>query len=235
MECLFNGKKVFLTDEAWRAATRMHKSTHMGESFHNFYEDFNDLLAEIPAVLAEGWDLKEAIQFGKPLPLSEEQILDLIWRTTNIYSRFRLWYLDLQRFLSFPTEQSSATNDPLFPTVYVYTTQSAGGLYINYWSCMILLQMILQTCGCMPEDATDSRELANRICKSVEWNANGPWSGFRLGFPLRIAFEAADLEVKQWIGEWHIKLSRTYAATSVQGLPQYPVVESLKQRVIKMP
>jgi hypothetical protein len=207
----------------------------MDEGFHNFFEDFNDLLAQIPELLAPGWDLREAHRLGKSLPLSEDQILDLAWKTTNIYSRFQVWYRELEERLPFPSERPSATKDPVFPTVYVFETNSAGGLYTNYWACMIILQMILHTCGCMPEDAIDSRELANRICKSVEWNSEGTWGGYRLGFSIRIAFEAADPEVKRWIGEWHLKLSKNYAATSIQGLPQDPAIDKLKKQMAGLP
>jgi hypothetical protein len=232
---MFNGKRVFLTDPAWQETTRKHSSNHMDEAFHNFFEDLNDLLVQIPELLAKGWDLREAHRLGKPSPYSEDQIFELIWCTTETYNNLQTWYRELEERFPFPRERPSATKDMLFPIVFEFDTNSAGGLYINYWACMLIVQMILQVCGCLPEDAMDSAELAIRICKSVEWNSGDTWGGFRLGFPLRIAFEAATPDAKKWIAEWHIKLSKNYAATSIQGLPQDPVVDRLKRQLAQLP
>jgi hypothetical protein len=179
--------------------------------------------------------MREAVAKNAQIPYGDDEILDLILRATDLYTRFQLWAADLPVYCSAPTEQPSAHNDPVFPIVYSFGSHTAGGIYVNYWACLIILQMILHTCGCLPEFVSSSAELADNICKSVEWNAHGIWGGFRLGFTLRIAFEVATPDVKRWIGEWHLRLSKHYAATSVHGLPEHPVKDELMRRLAMAP
>ncbi|KIW02968.1 hypothetical protein, variant 2 [Verruconis gallopava] len=235
MDCMFSGKEVFFNQNTWREVTRAQKPAHMDDDFHQFFERFMELMAELAELLADGWNLREATRLGQPLPIDVEKIHKLVCRTTQVYTRLKLWSLEMEERLSSPIEESSSTNDALFPIVYAFRTYTAAGLYVNYWACMIILRMILQTCGCVPEDAVDNREFANKICRSVEWNSRDVWAGFRLGFPLRIAFEAADPNVQRWIGEKHVMLSKTYAASSLEGLPEYGIIKHLKDQLASSP
>ena len=230
MECMFTGKRCFLAGDEWRAAARKQHEC-IPERLHNFLDDFSGYLAELPELLRDGFDLREAQKMGKKAPFSLGEISVLMSQTLDLYGRMRLWGEQLRTLLPFPEEKPSSTNDTLFPVVFHYTNLSGATIYCAYWACIIILQEILKSCGCVPDDALDGNEMVSNICKSVEYNSMGTWGGFRMGFPLRIAWELAAPVVKLWITRWHEKHAKVYAATSPEGLPQGP----FEQRTIREP
>jgi hypothetical protein len=231
MECMFNGKKCFLAAEDWKEVARARNDCSIPERFHGFFEEFISYMALMPELLRDGFKLREANKLSKEPPSMTAESEALVSKTMNLYRKYRKWGDTLRTLLPFPEEVLSKTGDPVFPVVFRFISHSAATIHCAYWACMIIVQEILMACGCIPEDALDGDELVNNICKSVEYNATGTWGPYRMAFSLRLAWELADPVVRDWIGEWHERWSKTYAATSPAALPQVP----FDQRSLRSP
>jgi hypothetical protein len=214
LECLFNGKRCFLAEKEWREVARLNYNQCVPDYLHNLFQDFAHYMASLPELLRDGFDIRAAIKVGKPSPSSPDEALLLAERSLDLYFRFRKWGIRFMQIVPFPREALSLSEDPLFPVVFRYDSPSAATVFCSYWACIIMLQEILTALDCRPDDAMGDEELVNNICKSVEFNGTGTWGPYRMGFPLRIAWEIASPPVKEWIAKWHLRFNETYAATS---------------------
>jgi hypothetical protein len=214
LECLFNGKPCFLAEKEWRDVAGLNFNQCVPDYLHNLFQDFSFYMASLPELLGDSFEVRGAKKLGKPSPFSVDETLILANRSLDLYLRFREWGNRFMHIVPFPKETLSTTQDSLFPVVYRYDSPSAATVYCSYWACIILLQEILTTLGCQPDDAMGDEELVNNICKSVEFNSTGTWGPYRMGFSLRIAWELASPPVKDWIAKWHTRFNETYAATS---------------------
>jgi hypothetical protein len=217
---MFNGKPCFLAEDAWQRVARVNHNPSTPDQIHVLFEDFSYYMARMPELLRDGRELR---RFSKRTNIESapfvQQATSLITRTRELYTEFREWGTRFMRITPYPKEILSFRNDQQFPIVFEFESTVAATVYCAYWACLNMLQQILDACGFPPKDAIAEQELVHNICKSVEYNGTGTWGPFRMAFPLRIAWETAPPEIRRWIGTWHERFSKTYAATSPQSLP----------------
>jgi hypothetical protein len=217
---MFNGRPCFLAEDAWQRVARVNHSHSTPDKIHEIFEDFSYYMSRMPELLRDGRLLRQSsTRISLDSPPFIEKVTSLINRSLDLYMKFREWGRQFMRIIPYPKEVVSSRNDTLFPVIFVYETTMAATVYCAYWACINMLEQILEACGFPPEEAIGEKELVNNICKSVEYNGTGTWGPFRMAFPLRIAWECATPEVRRWIGNWHERFSKTYAATSPQSLP----------------
>jgi hypothetical protein len=227
MECLFTGKACFLAEKEWQDVGREKFNQCVPDYLHNMFQDFANYMARLPELLRDGFELRAALKFGKPMPLDSDEIATLTRRSLDLYSDYREWGVRFIQTVPYPKEALSLSKDLLYPVVYRYESPSAATVYCAYWACIIMLQEILKACGHLPADAMSDTDLVDNICKSVEFNGTGTWGPYRMGFSLRIAWEIASPPIQQWIAEWHGRFNQTYAATSPLSLPNHGTEEIL--------
>jgi hypothetical protein len=219
MECLYNGKACFLAEEEWAEVAREQFNQCVPDYLHNLFQDFSNYMARLPELLRDGFDIRAAIKLGKPIPFSDDDVSSLTNRSLELYDLFRKWGVRFMSIVPFPKEALSPTRDELYPVIFRYESPSAATVYCAYWACLIMLQEILNACGCLLDNKIPDVELVDNICKSVEYNGAGTWGPYRMGFSLRVAWEPANTEVKKWIVTWHERFNKFYAATSPLSMP----------------
>jgi hypothetical protein len=217
MDAIFNGKECFLAEPEWREVSRERYNDDIQPELYDALEEFIYLLSTCPALVRDGYDLRESNRRSEPIDLAA--VLDLTNRTLDLHSKTSIWYTTLLHLLPFPTETPSTLPSPRYPTVYAYTDVFHGTVFCSYFALMIFLHEILMACGYGDYTAANN-VLADQICRSVEFVTGGPMGPYRLGFAIRAAYEVEDVERRVWIRDLLKEFSRTYAATDVRGYPE---------------
>ena len=86
---------------------------------------------------------------------------------------------------------------------------------VSYWASIVVVDACLRECF-YPEDFSEEHALFAfsifRFTESVSEGAMGP---LRCAYPVRVAFEIADDEARDYFRRWMGILSRRYAATAI--------------------
>ncbi|KGO41288.1 hypothetical protein PEX1_040640 [Penicillium expansum] len=126
--------------------------------------------------------------------------------------KLAIWYEQFAQIAPPPTETISSTGDELYPIILTYTDVSYATIYCGYYSYMVIIHELLKTCDYPGEHSAMVVYFRDQICKSVEYNSVGVMGPYRMGFPLRVAFEIADPVTRSWILNRLQQFSNIYAA-----------------------
>ncbi|PYH48784.1 Zn(II)2Cys6 transcription factor [Aspergillus saccharolyticus JOP 1030-1] len=209
MYSLFSGQSCFLSSEEWHAVMKQHPNIGLGAEFADLIEQFFAYFTFAPGLVHELYSLRDA-DHGEPKIVAKAG--ELLVRTLTMKSKLCAWFVGFSKVVPVPHETRSFPADLCYPVVLEYADENSASIYCAYYSYMVIIHEILRVCGYPGEHAAAVVYFRDQICKSVEYNARGLLGPYRMGFPLRVAYEVADPSTKAWIeGRLEI-LSKVYAA-----------------------
>ena len=182
-------------------------------------DDYFACLADTPAVLRRGFDLREANEQGRPIDL--KHVGELIGLAVANRASFKRWYEDFTTMLPGFRPQEVLSEDPESPyaMVFRYEGLATGALHMSYWASMLILQETLIQCQWPEELQSLQQEFLSNILRSLEWVGQGPVGPFRVGYSIRIAYDFANAEKQHWIRGLLDAYAKKYAATDKATYP----------------
>jgi hypothetical protein len=114
------------------------------------------------------------------------------------------------------------SQDPgsIYDTVLSFSNVWYGSFWMSCWATLLILQECLVQCQWPIDYTASNRELARNIYRSIEYVGAGLLGPLRVGYPLRIAYEFADLRTQLWIGSLLTTFEKRYASTAPNGYPK---------------
>ncbi|CAG7992537.1 unnamed protein product [Penicillium salamii] len=209
MHSMFSGDECFLASEDWHATMRQQFTTDLSAELHHSIETFFAYLTYTPSLVHRLYELRHAQLTG---PEALHVMSGMLSKALDMQTKLAEWYQQHSRIASPPVETLSSTGDEMFPTVLLYTDVSHATIYCGYYSYMVIIHEILKNCGYPGDHEMMVVFFRDQICKSVEFNSVGVMGPYRMGFPLRVAFEVADTATRSWIMSCLEQFSKTYAA-----------------------
>ncbi|EJP65175.1 C6 finger domain protein [Beauveria bassiana ARSEF 2860] len=212
----------FLTRPEWRSVMR-DRGRHLlqGPEFSDeaieAVDEFNNRLAEIPAVVKVGYTVMEAAKKG--LPIDSVAAATTCRLAAACHARISEFWSTYKHLFPDPVEAPSRDPQSLYPVILRYEARWAATLRMSHHATMCLLQEFLQQLGWTQPFATSQKEYAHIILRSVEDISQGPLGPYRIGYAMRIAYELADAEAQEWIRGCLDIFKSTYAATDKQTYP----------------
>ncbi|PNY26956.1 Uncharacterized protein TCAP_03117 [Tolypocladium capitatum] len=221
------GEACFLSRPEWKPIIRdggrhLIHPPQLPDRTIRIVDGFFERLAEVPAVLAPAYVLRESVTMGTAQQPEPEMIAALAQRAMECRRLFHAWFQEFKTLSVTPEEVPS--NDPCspFPVVLRHRVAWAGSMHMGYWASILILQEALALCQCQwPEDSGESRsELVLNILRSLESVGSGTLGPYRVGFSVRIAYEFASAEHQHWILGLLDGFKKTYAATDGATYPR---------------
>lgn len=225
MHCMFSDEDCFLAKKKWQnviaaaqpaqdtsamSATAVIAAAHVDAYFNH--------LAKVPGLLHHGMALREATRRG--LPIDMPRVVLLVKSTAQLHGELGAWLDGFMKFTPGPVEKPSRDPDSIFDSALHYESPWYGAVYMSYWATMLILQEILNLCHYPISYAASNRQLADNIFRSIETVHPGYMGPYRVGYPVRIAYEFADVSTQVWLAAVLAKTEKHYAATSPTGYPE---------------
>lgn len=206
---MFSGDRCFLASDEWHEKMRQQFTTDLSAELHYSIESFFAYLTYAPSLAHE-------LHYLKHVDMTSAEALQTIsvvlFKALEMQTELVMWYEQFSCIAPPPVETPSLTRDDLFPRTLVYTDMNHATIYCSYYSYMAIIHEILKTCGYPGDHAMLVAYYRDQICKSVEYTSVGVMGPYRMGFPLRVAFEAADAVTASWILSHLEQISKSYAA-----------------------
>lgn len=219
------GQACFLSRPEWKPIIRdrgrhlIHPPQFPDRTIH-IVDGFFERLAELPAVLAPAYVLRESRTMGTVQQPEPQAIAALAQLAMQCRRLFHAWYEEFKTLSVTPEEVPSKDPDSPFPVVLQHRVAWAGSMHMGYWASILILQEALVQCQ-WPEDFGASRtELVQNILRSLESVGAGTMGPYRVGFSVRIAYEFASAEHQHWILGLLDRFKKTYAATDRATYPK---------------
>ncbi|KAF7592234.1 hypothetical protein BBP40_000506 [Aspergillus hancockii] len=209
MHSVFSGEKCFLASGDWHSVMRQQFDFTLHVELYALVEDLFGFYTAIPSLIHQFFDIKTT-NFDEST--KQSKVSKLLTHALHMQDRLASWYDQLIHVVPPPTETLSSMGDSLYPIVYSFSDVDTATIFSAYYSYMALIHAALGISQYPGEHGAIVAYFRDQICKSVEYNARGLLGPYRLGFPLRVAYEFADPTTKLWIEGWLRRLSRTYAA-----------------------
>ncbi|KAM3482385.1 hypothetical protein MY5147_000233 [Beauveria neobassiana] len=181
-------------------------------------DEFNNRLAEIPAVVKVGYPVMEAAKKGFPIDSVAAATTRRL--AAACHARMSEFWSTYKHLFPDPVEAPSRDPQSLYPVILRYEARWAATLRMSHHATMCLLQEFLQQLDWTQPFATSQKEYAHIILRSVEDISQGPLGPYRIGYAMRIAYELADAEAQEWIRGCLDRFKSTYAATDKQTYPE---------------
>ncbi|EGX97159.1 C6 zinc finger domain protein [Cordyceps militaris CM01] len=215
--------ECFLTRPEWRSVMRdrgrhLLQAPDFNEEAIEAVDEFNNRLAEIPAVVKVGYPVMEAGKRG--LPIDHVAAATTCRLAAACHARMSEFWSTYKHL--FPQAVEAPSKDPQspYPVILRYERRWAATLQLSHHATMGLLQEFLQRLGWTQPFATSQQEYTQTILRSVEDISQGPLGPYRIGYAMRIAYELADAEAQEWIRGCLDRFKSTYAATDKQTYPE---------------
>ncbi|GIJ86907.1 hypothetical protein Asppvi_005805 [Aspergillus pseudoviridinutans] len=209
MHSLFSGERCFLASERWHAIMRQRLNSFYSEELEDSLEEFVALFTLAPSLVHALYDIKESDMTS---PATWKKLSETLTRTLEMQTRLLEWYSRFSRMAPPPYERLSSTEDAVYPIVLHYSDMSIASMFNSYHAYMVIIHETLRTLGYPGEHEAMVLFFRDQICKSVEYNGADLLGGYRMGFPLRVAYEVADPKTKAWIENRLVQMSQYYAA-----------------------
>ncbi|RHZ52835.1 uncharacterized protein CDV56_105574 [Aspergillus thermomutatus] len=209
MHSLFSGERCFLASERWHAVMRQRINSFSSEELENLLEEFIELFSLAPSLVHALYEIKAA---DMTHPTTWKKLSETLTRTLEMQNKLSLWYNRFSRIAPTPYERLSSTDDAVYPIVLHYSDLNIASLFNSYHAYMAIIHEALRTLGYPGEHEAMVAFFRDQICKSVEYSGAGLLGPYRMGFPLRVAYEVADIRTKAWIENRLMQMSRNYAA-----------------------
>lgn len=125
-------------------------------------------------------------------------------KAQNLKSSMEEWYSrllssfdgDAAAFIKVPSDAI----DPLFSTIYIYSSEPVSALICTYCAYLIFINNLLVHLGEGNDYESENGELIRQICMSVEYCAKSGLCGTQsMTFALPIAYNFATEEYRAWI------------------------------------
>jgi hypothetical protein len=233
MNSLFSGQECFLARRNWQQVladpapdTEHQAAGATATAFHAIFELYWIGLARLPDIVHRGYALREARRHGMPIDTS--QVVILVQRAEKLHSEIAALYARYTKLAPRPTEVLSTDPASIHETVLSYSDVWHGSFHMSFWATLIILQECLVQCHYPVDYTASNREFASNIFRSVESVGAGMMGPFRVGYPIRIAYEFADVRTQLWVASVLARFEKHYAATSHS---TYPEVENNEHMV----
>ncbi|KAJ5514590.1 hypothetical protein N7463_004142 [Penicillium fimorum] len=209
MYSMFSGEACFLASDEWHDKMRQQYTSNLLPEVHNSIELFFAYFTYSPSLVHKLYSLKHV---DTPSSEALQTISEVLSEALEMQMKLAIWYEQFSQIVPPPTETISPTGDELYPIILAYTDVSYATIYCGYYSYMVIIHEIFKTCGYPGEHEAMVAYFRDQICKSVEYNSVGVMGPYRMGFPLRVAFEVADPVTSSWILNRLAQFSKIYAA-----------------------
>ncbi|KAJ5615695.1 hypothetical protein N7537_000809 [Penicillium hordei] len=209
MHSMFSGEVCFLASDEWHDKMRQQYTLDLPPEVHNSIELFFVYFTYAPGLVHKLYSLRHVDATGAE---ALQTISGVLSEALEMQMKLAIWYRQFSQLAPPPTETLSSTGDELYPIILKYTDVSYATIYCGYYSYMVIIHEILKTCGYPGEHGAMVAYFRDQICKSVEYNSVGVMGPYRMGFPLRVAFEIADPVTRSWILNRLEQFSNIYAA-----------------------
>ncbi|KAJ5212354.1 uncharacterized protein N7498_004000 [Penicillium cinerascens] len=219
MHSMFSGEPCFLASEEWHHMMQQQYTADLPTDLHNSIEQFFAFFTYAPSLVHKFYSLKEA---DLSTPEAQQTISATLTQALDMQSKLAVWYEQYSLITPPPVEIPSPTDDELYPSVLVYEDMIHATVYCGYCSYMAIIHEVLKTFGCPGPQASMVVYFCDQICKSVEYSGAGVLGPFRLGFPLRVAYEVSDRPIRSWILTRLEGFSKTYAAAQPKNFEAIP-------------
>ncbi|KAL4876624.1 hypothetical protein BJY04DRAFT_231518 [Aspergillus karnatakaensis] len=196
MYSLFGGDECLLASEEWHAVMKQQHNGGLSTALNDLVEEFFTYFSHSPSLVHRLYSIKEA-DLTDPAILVKISIL--LKDALDLQTKLISWHDRFTQEAQLPYEVLSSTPDTIYPTVLWYSDVNSATIYCGYYSYMVLIHEILTACGHPGEHKGLAAYFCDQICKSVEFTAQGLLGPYRMGFPLRVAWEVADPVTKKWI------------------------------------
>lgn len=222
---MFGSGHCSLTEDRWRLFFRENPPAFLPGDLHVFYEDYYDLLSQMPDITHRAYDLLQIVTSGSPF--RTEDVSQLLLDTIPVHEGWVSWNQRLLTLLPAPREIPSQRGDPIYPLVYLYDDPWRGSSHILVASCMLITNLVFRITEYGGDRSKEVGHLVDRICKSVETVSKGTCGPSRVAVGLRISYEAGGAETREWIKGWLKEFEGRYAATNYQSYPKTTAAELL--------
>lgn len=216
MNALFSGQDCFLAQPQWQALLHRLRSEEPPDSPYRerraAADEYFTLLAKVPGIFRHVIPLHEARKNGIAVPVGKEAFAPLVEYTKRTLQDLERWSKDMYRLFRPPAEIPSQDPNSPFSPVFQFDNVWEGSLYMGYWATKLILQYSLQLCEGQEALADNNREMAKNIFRSLETVGAGVLGPFRVGYSVRLAYEAADLDIQRWIRMLLHRYSKIYAS-----------------------
>jgi hypothetical protein len=206
---MFSGEECFLASDQWHEKMRQRFTTDLPAELHHSIELFFAYFTHAPSLVQKLYSLRHA-ELSSVEAL--QTISEVLSQALEMQTKLAIWYEQYSKIAPPPVEILSSMGDKLYPIVLSYTDVSCATIYCGYYSYMVIIHEILKTCGYPGDHEMMVVYFRDRICMSVEYNSVGMLGPYRMGFPLRVAFEIADPVTRSWILNRLGQFSQIYAA-----------------------
>lgn len=208
---MFSGEQCFLASEQWHQMMQKQQSPQIPPDLHNSIEEFFAHFTYAPSLVHKFYDLKGADLSSVK---TQQTISSALAQALHIQSKLAVWYEQFTRIAPLPTEILSQTDDLVYPVILRYSDIVHSTIYCGYFSYMAIIHQVLKTLGYPGQHEAMVVYFRDQICKSVEYSGVGVLGPYRLGFPLRVAYEVGDPITRSWILARLDQFSKVYAALS---------------------
>jgi hypothetical protein len=206
---MFSGEGCFLASDDWHEKMRQQFTTDLPTDLHHSIESFFAYFTYAPSLVHKLYALRHLDGTSSE---ALNIISEVLSKALEMQTALGIWYEEYSQIAPPPVESLSSTCDDLYPIVLEYTDVNQATIYCGYYSYMVIIHEILKTCGYPGDHAMMVVYFRDQICKSVEYNSVGVMGPYRMGFPLRVAFEIADPITRSWILSRLERFSKNYAA-----------------------
>jgi hypothetical protein len=233
MNSIFSGDPCFLARKPWQTLLHANIPPHSQvqaaasspppdattAALRALHDQYMLLLTHLPDIIHRGSSLRALKQHS--LPISPSQISILMQRATHLHSQFTALFARFDTLSPAPVETSSSYPDPIYASILWYSNPWHGALRMSFWATLLVLQECLVQCGINPaEYGHRNGQLAADILRSVECVGRGVMGGYRVGYPVRVAWEVVDGKTRGWIKGFLESTEGTYAAASYGTYPK---------------
>lgn len=219
MHSMFSGEPCFLASNDWHQMMQQQYCADMPVDLHHSIEQFFAYFTYAPSLVHKFYGLKEA---DLSTPVAQQMISASLTQALEMQSKLTVWYEQFSQIAPPPVEALSWTDDVLYPVILTYAEMIHATIYCGYYSYMAMIHEILKTFGYPGPHEAMVVYFRDQICKSVEYNNIGVLGPYRLGFPLRVAYELGDPVTRSWILARLEQFSKIYAAARPENFKDIP-------------
>lgn len=222
MNAMFSGQDCFLAGRKWQQILVTTRPDDPGDTLQSKTDTIYDIYlahtAKVPSILRHAVPLREARKHNMPVDAAHVALLSQ--HAEKLRLDFASWFESFEALNFRPTEAPSRDPGSIFETVLSYSNVWAGATYMGYWASMLILQETLNQCQCPVDYTMSNMEFARNIFRSVESVSVDILGPYRVGYPIRIAYEFADVRTQIWVTSLLATFEKHYAATSSTTYPK---------------
>ncbi|KAJ5289779.1 zinc-binding alcohol dehydrogenase-like protein [Penicillium atrosanguineum] len=219
MHSMFSGEQCFLASEEWHHMMQQQYTADMPTDLHNSIEQFFALFTYAPSLVHKFYSLKEV---DLSTLEAQQTVSATLTQALAIQSKLAIWHAQYSQIAPHPVEIPSSTEDEVYPAILVYEEMIHATIYCAYYAYMAIIHETLKTFGYPGPHGSMVIYFCDQICKSVEYSGVGALGPFRLGFPLRVAYEVSGPLTRSWILTRLESFSKIYAAARPEN---YEIIE----------